>query len=309
MVKNNLKLVKLFLFCFICILGMIIFINKSAVYADEGKLVVISSDKQQLKKEDILTYSIDMPTNEDVMAAMLTIKYDDAKIEPLYAQSDIGKSIQPGSVLNSSTSDYNIDSDGNIKIVMVSNSDKIATGNICMMSFKVKPNTTGNIDINVEKCETCNNEIFSNSTTILNKASVMIQTEKTETSEDKISLDKTATSIGAGKSEYVEAKGLNSAYRAEWIIRRILELGGNENVDASAKADVFGFDIADVSGSIKLFSDVMRKLEIKLNGDELYEEFQRIYDEAVSRDTHKEKAEDKLWNGGRGRYFLCGFVL
>lgn len=195
MVKNNLKLVKLFLFCFICTLGMTIFIDKSAVYADGGNLIVISSDKQQLKKGDILTYSIDMPTNEDVMAAMLTIKYDDAKLEPLYAQSDIGKSIQPGSVLNSSTSDYNIDSDGNIKIVMVSNSDKIAIGNICTMSFKVKPNTTGNIDINVEKCETCNNEVLSNSTTVLNKASVLIQTEKTETSEDKISLDKTATSI------------------------------------------------------------------------------------------------------------------
>lgn len=207
MVKNNLKLVKLFLFCFICTLGMTIFIDKSAVYADGGNLIVISSDKQQLKKGDILTYSIDMPTNEDVMAAMLTIKYDDAKLEPLYAQSDIGKSIQPGSVLNSSTSDYNIDSDGNIKIVMVSNSDKIAIGNICTMSFKVKPNTTGNIDINVEKCETCNNEVLSNSTTVLNKASVLIQTEKTETSEDKISLDKTATSIETGKTGVIKIIG------------------------------------------------------------------------------------------------------
>lgn len=70
---------------------MTIFINKSAVYADEGNLVVISSDKQQLKKGDILTYSLDMQTNEDVMAAMLTIKYDDEKLEPLYAQSDIEK--------------------------------------------------------------------------------------------------------------------------------------------------------------------------------------------------------------------------
>lgn len=59
---------------------MTIFINKSAVYADEGNLVVISSDKQQLKKGDILTYSLDMQTNEDVMAAMLTIKYDDESL-------------------------------------------------------------------------------------------------------------------------------------------------------------------------------------------------------------------------------------
>ena len=64
---------------------------------------------------------------------------------------------------------------------------------------------------------------------------------------------------------------------------------------------VFGFDIADISGSIRLFSDVMKRLGIKLDGDGLYEEFQRIYDEAVSRDVGKDKAEDKMWNRGRGR--------
>ena len=67
------------------------------------------------------------------------------------------------------------------------------------------------------------------------------------------------------------------------------------------KADIFGFDIADVSGSIRLFLDVMKKLGIKLDGDGLYEEFQRIYDEAVNRDVDKGKAEDKIWNKGRGR--------
>ena len=100
-----------------------------------------------------------------------------------------------------------------------------------------------------------------------------------------------------GKSKYVEAKGLNPADRAERIIRRILELGGYENIDASAKADVFGFDIADISGSIRLFSDVIKKLGIKLDGDELYEEFQRIYDASVGR----EKIGDKIWNNDRGR--------
>ena len=67
-------------------------------------------------------------------------------------------------------------------------------------------------------------------------------------------------------------------------LRRISELGGYENVGDSAKADVFRFDIADISGSIRLFSDVMKRLGIKLDGDELYEEFQRIYDESVDRD-------------------------
>ena len=45
----------------------------------------------------------------------------------------------------------------------------------------------------------------------------------------------------------------------------------------------------------------MKRLEIKLAGDELYEEFQRIYDESVDRDASNDKAEDKMWNRGRGR--------
>lgn len=103
------------------------------------------------------------------------------------------------------------------------------------------------------------------------------------------------------KGEYVETKETEPVDKADWIVRRISELGGFENVSDSVKADVFGFDIADVSGSIRLFSDVMKWLGIKLDGDELYEEFQRIYDERVGRGTDKEKVEDKMWNRGRGR--------
>ena len=98
------------------------------------------------------------------------------------------------------------------------------------------------------------------------------------------------------KNEFVETRETESVDKAGWIVRRISELGGYENVDDSAKVDVFGFDIADVSGSIRLFSDVMKRLGIKLDGDELYEEFQRVYDERVSRDTNIEKAKDKIWD-------------
>ena len=100
-----------------------------------------------------------------------------------------------------------------------------------------------------------------------------------------------------GKNEFVETRETESVDKADWIVRRISELGGYENVSDSVKADVFGFDIADVGGSIRLFSDVMKRLEIKLDGDELYEKFQRIYDESVGRDASK----DKMWNRGRGR--------
>ena len=113
-------------------------------------------------------------------------------------------------------------------------------------------------------------------------------------------MDEDITDV-TGKSEFIESEEKVSVDKAGWIVRRISELGGYENVSDSVKADIFGFDIADVGGSIRLFSDVMKRLGIKLNGDELYEEFQRIYDESVGRDTDKEKAEDKMWNIGRGK--------
>ena len=103
------------------------------------------------------------------------------------------------------------------------------------------------------------------------------------------------------KNGFVETRETEPVDKADWSVRRISELGGYENVSESVKADVFGFDIADVSGSIRVFSDVMKRLGIKLDGGELYEEFQRIYDESVGRDAGKDKAEDKMWNRGRGR--------
>ena len=113
-------------------------------------------------------------------------------------------------------------------------------------------------------------------------------------------IDESITDV-TGKSEFVEIRETEPVDKVGRIVRRISEFGGYENVSDSVKADIYGFDIADVSGSIRLFSDVMKKLGIKLDGDGLYEEFQRIYDEAASRDVDKGKAEDKMRNRGRGR--------
>ena len=97
----------------------------------------------------------------------------------------------------------------------------------------------------------------------------------------------------------MEPKEKEPMVKVGWIVRRISELGGYENVSDSVKADIFGFDIADVSGSIRLFSDVMKRLGIKLDGDEMYEEFQRIYEESVGRAIDKAKVKDRMWNMDR----------
>lgn len=103
------------------------------------------------------------------------------------------------------------------------------------------------------------------------------------------------------KNEFVEIRETEPVDKVGRIVRRMSEFGVYENVSDSVKADIYGFDIADVSGSIRLFSDVMKRLWIKLDGDELYEEFQKIYDKSVDRDAGKDTVEDKMWNRGRGR--------
>ena len=111
-------------------------------------------------------------------------------------------------------------------------------------------------------------------------------------------MDKSITDV-TDKGEYVETKENEPVDKVSWIVRRMSELGGYGNVSDSDKADIFGLDIADVGGSIRLFSEVMKRLKIKLDGDELFEEFQKVYDKSIGRDANK--AEDKMWNRGRGR--------
>ncbi len=92
-----------------------------------------------------------------------------------------------------------------------------------------------------------------------------------------------------------------AANNVESIADSLSEYGVYEDIDIAVKADIFGFDIANVSGNIRLFSDVIKRLGIKLDGDEIYEEFQRIYNKSVSMDADKGKMEDRMWDIGRGK--------
>lgn len=110
--------------------------------------------------------------------------------------------------------------------------------------------------------------------------------------------------IYAGERKSIEdevAVTQGASDKAQRIAESLSACGAYEEINAAVKADIFVLDIADVSGSIRLFSDVMKRLGIRMAGDEIYEEFQKIYDESVGRDVGKEKVEDKVWNRGRGR--------
>lgn len=79
----------------------------------------------------------------------------------------------------------------------------------------------------------------------------------------------------------------NPVNKVMQTVRKLSKFGDYENDNCSIKVDKFNFDIDDVSGNTSLCSDLMKRLGIKLNSDELYEEFQRICDESVGKDDDK----------------------
>lgn len=91
------------------------------------------------------------------------------------------------------------------------------------------------------------------------------------------------------------------ADKADKIARELAACGPYKYLKTSVKADAFKFDVSDAGGNLKLFMSVLVKLGIKLDGDQLYAEYQNIYDETVGRGNRYEKEQEKQWNKGRGR--------
>ena len=158
-------------------------------------------------------------------------------------------------------------------------------------------------DIDDVDTEICRKEDFS----VIDEQS-NIENEKEQADlyveESREMDDGDAKQIYTGERKTIEdevAVTQGASDKAQRIAERLSACGAYEEINAAVKADIFVLDIADVSGSIRLFSDVMKRLGIKLDGDEFYEEFQRIYNESVGRNAGKEKVEDKMWNMGRGR--------
>ena len=91
------------------------------------------------------------------------------------------------------------------------------------------------------------------------------------------------------------------ADKAEKVARELLACGPYKYLKTSVKADAFKFEVSDASGNMKIFMSVLDKLGVKLDGEQLYEEYQKIYDETVSRNEMHEKEQEKQWNKGRGK--------
>ena len=91
------------------------------------------------------------------------------------------------------------------------------------------------------------------------------------------------------------------ADKAEKVARELLACGPYKYLKTSVKADAFNFDVSDAGGNLKLFMSVLDKLGVKLDGNQLYEEYQKIYEETVSKNDVHKKEQEKQWSWTRGR--------
>ena len=91
------------------------------------------------------------------------------------------------------------------------------------------------------------------------------------------------------------------ADKAEKVARELLACGPYKYLKTSVKANAFKFDVSDAGGNLKLFMSVLDKLGVKLDGNQLYEEYQKIYEETVSKNDVHKKEQEKQWSWTRGR--------
>ena len=54
-------------------------------------------------------------------------------------------------------------------------------------------------------------------------------------------------------------------------------------------------------GVDKVTNNILDKIGVKLDGDQLYVGYQKIYDQTVGKTDDWEKEQEKQWNKGRGR--------
>ncbi len=92
-----------------------------------------------------------------------------------------------------------------------------------------------------------------------------------------------------------------SVDRAEVIADKLKAYGPFENIPSSIKAEVFGLDINDSSGNLKLYKQVMKKRGVKMEQGEIFEDYQKVYEETIKWHDDYDMKKEKMWEHGRVR--------
>ena len=88
---------------------------------------------------------------------------------------------------------------------------------------------------------------------------------------------------------------------AEMIVEKLKGYGAYEKIPSSVKAEVFGFEIDDSSGNLKLYMQVVKALEVRMSQEEMFEDYQKVYEETIKRKGKYEMRKDRVRESGRVR--------
>ena len=196
----------------VMVLGLSGTLGFQHVDATENSGFTFLPDKTEVKRGDIVTYSIDLAKNAKIAGITAQFTFDPDVLEAVGdgvdAKGYVKNAVKKGNVSEGTFGDFYVNTDGRIGIVAILNDndkDKLADGNVAKISFKVKDTAKGDIGLKVKNLEFCdvNSEDIPTSeisVTKDNDAQIKVVVPATG-----ITVDKTATTIVKGATDKLTA--------------------------------------------------------------------------------------------------------
>lgn len=146
----------------VMVLGLSGTLGFQHVDATENSGFTFLPDKTEVKRGDIVTYSIDLAKNAKIAGITAQFTFDPDVLEALGdgvdAKGYVKNAVKKGNVSEGTFGDFYVNTDGRIGIVAILNDndkDKLADGNVAKISFKVKDTAKGDIGLKVKNLEFC----------------------------------------------------------------------------------------------------------------------------------------------------------
>lgn len=196
----------------VMVLGLSGTLGFQHVDATENSGFTFLPDKTEVKRGDIVTYSIDLAKNAKIAGITAQFTFDPDVLEAVGdgvdAKGYVKNAVKKGNVSEGTFGDFYVNTDGRIGIVAILNDndkDKLADGNVAKISFKVKDTAKGDIGLkvkNLEFCEVNSEDIPTSEISVTKDNDAQIKVVVPATG---ITVDKTATTIVKGATDKLTA--------------------------------------------------------------------------------------------------------
>lgn len=196
----------------VMVLGLSGTLGFQHVDATENSGFTFLPDKTEVKRGDVVTYSIDLVKNAKIAGITAQFTFDPDVLEAVGdgvdAKGYVKNAVKKGNVSEGTFGDFFVSTDGRIGIVAILNDndkDKLIDGNVAKISFKVKDTAKGNIGLkvkNLEFCDVNSEDIPTSEISVTKDDATQIKVVVPATG---ITVDKTATTIVKGATDKLTA--------------------------------------------------------------------------------------------------------